>query len=539
MKDRSSIGQQYANFWFVVPFVAALVLLSMIIRDDSFAAVSRRMPAEASGTGYRPGSVPVIEQEFDLIAVRGDEPVDIVISPDGRRAYVPGRNTDTLFAIDLATDQIVEVIDLYPEAHHPLGPAPEQLAITPDGGRVLVTNANDDSLTVVDTATDTVVKTLPVGSMPVDVAISPDGSLAYVLNKGDQTITVLDPTATTVLTTVNVPGGGGPFAVTFAPDGSRAYVAIHDGPVYIVNPATHAVVGSITVPNAGWTGDLAISADGNTGYLNTLEGDAVIVLDLVHGQATGTFTVTNPIGLALNADGSRLYVGTFGFSGESAYNLWMFDTASSEVVTGVNFIHPAPYGRASSDIEGLALTPAGSTLYAASVDADGVFVVDAETLKPAGMIPTQAIASFLPLRAVISPDGAYLYVAGGTQRPTTVSVIDTRTLQVVGEIVAEQDGPCAGNSSGLALSPDGSTLYVLSSDGNCVLVADTQSRSVVGHFNVGTSGLTLTHIAVHPDGDKAYVLDYGGNVYVVDLQDHSVLGTIAQNTDRRTETDQA
>jgi YVTN family beta-propeller protein len=474
-------------------------------------------------SSHVPGSVPVIPQTFDLIATPGDEPVDIVISPNGSRAYVPGRNTDNLFVIDMATNQIIEVIDLYPEAAHPLGPAPEQLAITPDGSRLLVTNCNDDSLTVIDIATNTTIKTLRVGRQPADVAISPDGSLAYVANKWEQTMSVVDLIATEVLTTVNMSGGGGPFAVTFAPDGDRAYVAIQDAPVYIVDPARHSVIGSIEVPDSGWTGDLVISTDGKTGYLNALEDDMVIVLDLVNGQVTDTYTVTMPIGLALNADGSRLYVGTFGWAGESEYNLWMFDTQSGELVAGVTFVVNPPYDRCGADNEGLALTPDGSMLYVASVDADGVYIVDAETLDPIGFIPIQAQEPFGPYKGAISPDGTYLYVASALRQPATVSVIDTRNFQVVGEIVSHIGGSCVGHCLGLDISPDGNTLY-LATTGGCVLVVDTETQAIADEFLAIYEG--LQHIAVHPDGDRAYALDWAGRVYVIDLETLNVLTTL-------------
>jgi YVTN family beta-propeller protein len=484
-------------------------------------------------TRYAPGSAPVIGRIYDP-AVRGDEPYDIVISPDGKRAFVPARNTDNLFVIDLTSNQIIAVIDLYPQARHPLGPAPERVAITPDGSRLLVTNANDDSLTVIDTATNTVVKTLRAGQQPSYAAISPDGSLAYVPNKSDNTMSVIAMPAAEALSTINLPGGGGPFAATFSPDGSQAYVAMQDAPVYIINPVTHAIVGSIPVPDAGWTGDLVISPDGHTGYLASLEGNKVIMLDLLNRRVANTFEVVMPEGLALSADGSRLYVGTFGFIGESKYNLWMFDAQSGKVIAGVNFKHPAPYGRVGSDIQGLALTPDGKKLYAASVDADGVFVVDPATLEPRGMILTNPIANYFPLKAVVSPDGAYLYVASAVRQPTTVRVIDTKTQQVVGTILSDRPGRCAGRSMGLDISPDGRTLYVLSSDDNCVLVIDSQSRVVADSLEVGTPGHPLMHIAVHPDGGRAYVLDSAGSVFVVDLKSQSVHSTLSTVEDAAT-----
>ena len=481
--------------------------------------------AASSQTRCTPGSVAAIEQTCGHI-VRGEDPFDIVISPDGGQAYVVNRSTDNLFVIDLVTNQVVEVIDLYPEAEHPLGPAPMRIAITPDGDRLLVTNVHDGSLTVIDTATNSVVKTLAVGQRPADVAISPDGSLAYVPNKHDWTVTAIDLTATDVVTTINVSGGGGPFAAAFAPDGNRAYVAMQDAPAYVVDPATHTITGTIAVTNAGHTGDLIISADSNTGYLAVLNGDEVTVLDLVSDSVTDTLPVVNPQGLALNADGSRLYVGTFGFAGESEYNLWMFDTQSGQVITGTNLEHPGAPRLVGSDIQGLALTPDGSTLYVPSIDGESVFIVDAATLEQLGIILTNPIPSFAPFRGAISPDGAYLYVASWTRQPTAVSVIDTATQRVVGEIVSDRDGLCASASWGLDISPDGKTLYVLSSDGRCVLVVDTQSQNIVDSFQIPASSY-LTHIAVHPDGDKAYVLEYAGNVYVIDLESQDVITTVA------------
>jgi len=479
------------------------------------------------GAYYAPGSVPVIEQAFDQ-TVRGDEPVDIVLSPDGSRAYTAGRNTDNLFVIDLSTNQIVDVIDLYPTATHPLGPAPEHLAITPDGIHLLVTNANDESLTVIDTRNNSIIETLSVGAGVADVAISPDGNLAYVPNHSDASVTVIDVPAAEVLTTVNLRGGWGPFAVAFAPDGSRAYVALQSGTIAIIDPATHRVVGSFSIPSLGSTGDLVISPDGRTGYVNALDGGKVIVLDLSSRRVADTYEVTLPIGLALSADGTRLYVGTFGFLGHAPYNVFLFDTRTGRFIRGGQYKHPAPYNRVVSDIEGLALSPAGDALYFVTLDGDGVVIADPETLDASAFIPLNPIAEYLPLRAAVSPDGARLYVVSGIRRPTFVSVIDTRTCEVTQQIISDRT-PCEKTgvgmgSFGLDISPDGSMLYVLATE-ECVLEVDTRSLSIVDDFSIrGVRG--LVHLAIHPDGELAYVLAGNANVYVVDLATKNVIKTI-------------
>ncbi len=503
------------------------VALQPVIDIDH--ALSLRSAREAHRPQADPAPVPLIPQQFDLVAVRGDEPYDIAISPDGKRAYVPARNTDNLFVIDLATNQVVEVVDLYAEAEHPLGPAPDRLALTPDGTRLLITNSNDNSLTLLDTATLTVARTLRFNGHPEGLDIAPDGTVAYVsINAPDAIVKVIDIAATEVLTSMpGVPYAFQPGAVAFAPDGSRAYLAMMSGAVLVLDPATHTVSDTI----AGFSGqavgtDIIVNGDGTTAYVSALEDDAIFVLDLVTRQVTKTFTVKNPEGLALNADGSRLYAGTFGWAGESDYNLWMLDAQTGDVLEGVNFVHPAPYGRVGSDVQGLGLTPDGSRLYAASIDADGIFVVDPETLAPQGMIPTQAIASFLPLRAVLSSDGDYLYVAGGTEEPATVSVVDTAALQVAYELRDDRVGVCRSNSSGLALSADGSILYLLSSNCNELLVFDTASHALLGALNVGVLGHPLIDVGVSLDGNSVYVLDSAGNVHVVNPVSLAVTETL-------------
>jgi YVTN family beta-propeller protein len=182
-----------------------------------------------------PVPIPLIPQAFDLVAVRGDEPYDIAVSADGRRAYVPARNTDNLFVIDLITNQVLHVVDLYPEAQHPLGPAPERVALTPDGTCLLITNGNDESVTLLDTTTLTDTKTLRFDHRPSDVAVAPDGSVAYVsANAEDALVWVIDIAAAEVLTsTPRTPFLGAPGPVTFAPDGRRLWFRVCPEPGHI------------------------------------------------------------------------------------------------------------------------------------------------------------------------------------------------------------------------------------------------------------------------------------------------------------------
>jgi DNA-binding beta-propeller fold protein YncE len=100
---------------------------------------------------YRTGSVPVIEQAFDNKSVRGEEPWDMALSPDGKTGYILGSETDNLFAVNPETNHIRQVVDLWPATPFPLGPAPRHIAITPDGAKLALMAANDFSLLLLTT----------------------------------------------------------------------------------------------------------------------------------------------------------------------------------------------------------------------------------------------------------------------------------------------------------------------------------------------------------------------------------------------------
>ena len=82
----------------------------------------------------------------------------------------------------------------------------------------------------------------------------------------------------------------------------------------------------------------------------------------------------------------------------------------------------------------------------------------------------------LPLSAVSAP---FAYVQN--EKSGTVSVIDTATDEVVGEIKAG-DKP-----RGAALSADGKWLFVSDQPNNILVKVDTEAREAVGKIELGES----------------------------------------------------
>jgi YVTN family beta-propeller protein len=116
----------------------------------------------------------------------------------------------------------------------------------------------------------------------------------------------------------------------------------------------------------------------------------------------------------------------------------------------------------------------------------------------------------------VTPDGTRLYVSNNSG--DSLTVINTATNTVVGSI-AVGNGPV-----GVTLSPDGTRAYVANQASHTVTVINTATNTVVTTINVGTGPFG---VAVAPDGTRLYVSNgTNGSVSVIDTATNTVLTTL-------------
>ena len=161
---------------------------------------------------------PATAQVTHRVAV-GKFPCDLHLSPDGRVAYLPERDQDTVSALEVASRQVVRRVTFA------RGSRPHMLRVSPDGKYVWVQNARTDTNEILDSQSLQVLNAQPVGKVSTTNAWTPDGRQSWILHDGDNHLIVMEAQPPfRQLKRVEV--GPGPGNVSFRPDGKYAYVTV-------------------------------------------------------------------------------------------------------------------------------------------------------------------------------------------------------------------------------------------------------------------------------------------------------------------------
>ena len=111
---------------------------------------------------------------------------------------------------------------------------PYAVLVSPDGKRAFVTLWAKAAVAVVDLGTNAVTATWPTAAHPTELVLSPDGTALYVACANSTKVSVLDPADGSELQTIacslypQAPAGNTPNALALTPDGQLLFVANAD-----------------------------------------------------------------------------------------------------------------------------------------------------------------------------------------------------------------------------------------------------------------------------------------------------------------------
>ncbi|MFD8086786.1 hypothetical protein ACFV4F_34400 [Kitasatospora sp. NPDC059722] len=258
---------------------------------------------------------------------------------------------------------------------------------------------------------------------------------------------------------------------------------------------------------------VAVGPDGRTAYVSVKDGMNGVKLKAVDtrsGAVTATVTLTTGYGadagpVAVSPDGSRVYVLFGAMSLLPLSTLGAVDTATGTVVsTTLAPDQPRPDGTSPGGLSALTVSPDGSRVY---VTQDGPspwhqpvqpgarvleFSPQQQAFTAAVTVPGRSLWS-----VVTRPDGADTYVS----TDEGLDHLDTgaEPPAVAGTVAAP------GTRTALALAPDGTRVYGVSSTGTGYTV-DPAADTVTATTDLGiTPAQTLHDPSVSPDGTRLYI----------------------------------
>jgi DNA-binding beta-propeller fold protein YncE len=225
--------------------------------DPRGIAVARTIPDLGNGPGHSLMLLP--DKKTAAINVAGDNmiavldvasseiihkvptgkfPCDLHFTPDGRYAYTPERDQDTVSMFDTSTWQLVKTVNF------PAGSQPYMLRVSPDGKELWVQTGKMDENTVLSAEDLSTLATMPTGKGPVTNAWTPDGRYSLVANSTDTFASVFDASSYKEVARLMVGQGGSNFG--FSRDGSTGFMSVTGAnSVAVIDMARFNVVSQI------------------------------------------------------------------------------------------------------------------------------------------------------------------------------------------------------------------------------------------------------------------------------------------------------
>ena len=321
-------------------------------------------------------------------------------------------------------------------------------------------------------------------SEPVLITNNLRTEYAYILSEGSDDLYIINTDTNEV--EYKVDAGEDPIGIAFSPDNQTVYVTNGNlNIVSIINTSTNRVISKVNVGNnpAG----VAVSPDGKMVYVANTYSNNVSVIDTSRNIVKYSLDVkTNPWGVAVSPDGKMVYVANHRSSIVS-----IIDTEARSVIEDLDLIEESPYG--------VAVSPDGTKVYVTHDDSDNLSVIEINNstynVRPVKLDTgrNKDKVKLSPLGVAVSPDGKTVYVVnhktpikGISDTPCgSVYVINTTTYNVTARAGVDKN-PC-----GVAITSNGSKIYVTNSGSKTVSVIDTAKNTEIANVPVGDMPCSL------------------------------------------------
>jgi gliding motility-associated-like protein len=525
---------------------------------------------------YHSNAVSVIDATTNVVTTTipvGESPWGVALSPDGSVLYVTNSYSDNISVINTATNVVT--------ATFPAGSNPFGISVTQDGRFLYVESPGNNNVLVINAATHATVATIPVGAEPMSYGNFITGGTSCAGAPVTFTITV-NPTPPGIQVGTRV--GNISACLGTASLNTQRFIVTANGLTDNITATAPTNFEVSLAAGSGYGGSVMLTQSGgivsstvvyvrsvSSAPVGTMSGNVVLSTTGFTSQTvavTGTIKalpVIAPVPNQTVASGST--AAAVIFSGGSNSFSWVNNTP------GIGLAASGTGDIASFTAINSGTSPVTATItatpvpigfaYVASEVSNNVSVINTTTNTVVATIPVVGVD---PRCIAVSPDGARVYV--GSYYPGNISVIDAATntrVATIGNIpnceslVVSMDGDilyatyynrdgaggvaaistatnevisdyAAGDyPNGVAISPDGSRLYVSSLQPGVITVNNTLTKAVIATIQVGSDPFA---ISISPDGSRLYVAN-SNKVSVINTSTNKVVSTITSGLNSR------
>lgn len=237
----------------------------------------------------------------------GDGPHEVVLSADGRTAFVANYGAQTpgssLSVIDIESKKETRRFDLAPLAR------PHGLVET--GGKIYFTSETNRLIGRYDPATNRVDWLMGTGQNATHmIVVTPDQKKMYTTNIASDTVTAFEfqniPPAPSKMTHIAV--GKQPEAIDVSPDGKEVWAGLNaEGAIDVIDTTTNKVAQKIKLGERPYR--VKFSPDGKLVYATMPNTKEIIVIDSATKKETKRIKLESvPLGIVFSKDGKTAFV---------------------------------------------------------------------------------------------------------------------------------------------------------------------------------------------------------------------------------------
>lgn len=350
-------------------------------------------------------------------------PVNVVVSADGRQLYVTAQERNALLIVQTFKRSNVQTFERSGGvAEIPVGQRPHSVVLSRDGKTAYVTNEESDTVSIIDLKTRRVVATLPTGDAPAGLALSPDGTTLFVANWFGNDISVFD--LRRGMEVKRLAGGSNPYELALSPDGASLLVtnqlssltARPNPPiseVTVLNTRERRVVARRQVRNAHMLEGVAFAPQGDLALVTLVRPKNLLpaiqvargwmmtnglgVVDMRNGRIAQVLLdevnayYADPCGVVVTPDGRYAFVTHSGANCVTVVDMAKLRTLLADATPEAILTYANHLGLSSRYVikriqtganpKGLAVSPDGRFVYVVERLADQIAVIDVEKME--------------------------------------------------------------------------------------------------------------------------------------------------------------